>query len=414
MNAPMRSRFWPLFLVAVLVLVGAAWLMSRKSGSSEAQAEQWLPGLRQDLDQVNAIRITGAGNKRLVTLERDGSGFVVVERGRYPADTATLRTLLLQLSDARRVEAKTARAESHASLGVEAIASKTATGAQVEIEGLAKPLAITVGRNAEQLGGGTFVRSGTDPQSWLVNGRIVIEREPQRWLEKRIVDIAPSRIERIDVKRGDEAFALVRAAADRASANAIPNTEADPGAGSGTESAEAAGTASGANASDETWMMEGADAAEMAAPFAGASSAGALSELELVDVHARSDAKPPSTGATGLQFALRNGVTIAAVAWQKKGKTFVQLNAIPTAAAPQVESTVPGKPQSDDDAGAAADASIPEQAAVPDRAADPAHVAPAVTAFNRQWQAWTFELPPHRSAGFLPERAALLKSPEAP
>jgi len=410
MNTPMRSRFWLLLLATILVVIGAAWLMSRKSGSSESLSEQWLPGLRADLERVKSIRIIGAGNKRVVTLERDATGFVVVERGRYPADTATLRTLLLQLADARRVEAKTARPESHASLGVESVASATATGAQVEIDGLAKPLVFTVGRTAEQLGGGTFVRSAEDKQSWLVSGNIVIEREPQRWLEKRIADIAPARIERIDVQSGGESFALLRAADDR--------PDQSDGSDANVEAEEAADDGKDGGASDDAFVLAGASAAEMASPFAGAATAGALSELDLADVHPRDKKGPPKTGATMLHFRLRNGVTVAATAWQKDGKTLLQLNATATPAAPQISATSTEHASTIDVAGADGRASTPEKAAeaaaVVSASADAAVVAPAVAAFNRQWQAWTFELPPHRSAAFLPKREALLKSAETP
>ncbi|MEO6627473.1 MAG: DUF4340 domain-containing protein, partial [Aquihabitans sp.] len=164
----------------------------------------------------------------------------MVERDRYRADTATLRTLLLQMADARRVEAKTSRPGQHAALGVESVASAKATGVRVDIERPGTPLSLTIGRTAEQLGGGTFVRTGEAAQAWLVSGNMVIEREPQRWLEKRIVDIPAARIERIDVHAHGEHFALVRAPSAQPEVPAP--AESTPGAEGATAAAAESST----------------------------------------------------------------------------------------------------------------------------------------------------------------------------
>lgn len=404
-----RQRFWMLLLATLLAIAGAGWLAQRKGAESESQSELWLPGLRGDLERITALHLIGAGDKRLVTIARDATGFVVVERDRYRADTVILRTMLSQIADARRVEAKTARPDRHATLGVESLASAKATGVGVEIEGLGKPLMLTVGRTADQLGGGTFVRTGDDKQAWLVSGNLVIEREPQGWLEKRIVDIPASRVERVEVRDSGGRFALVRET---------------PMPGEGTDSVsgndESVGIAPEAavapvDSGSDSFVVEGVAIADMSSPFAAAATTGALSELDLLDVRARKSAPTPARGVTELRFILRNGVTVTATAWIQSGKTQLQLRA---AATPTVESvgiveTVPASsitpaPTVGSD-GATARIASPNSSGAPSKA-----VNLAVAAFNAQWQNWTYVLPSHRSAGMTPTRLGLLKPTGVP
>ena len=43
-------------------------------------------------------------------------------------------------------------------------------------------------------GDGTFVRLADQNQVWLAQGRVAVEREPARWLERRLADVARERI----------------------------------------------------------------------------------------------------------------------------------------------------------------------------------------------------------------------------
>ncbi len=406
--ASLRRSSLPLLIGTVLVGVAAVFIATRKAPVPEAQAELLVPALRDSLDKVEEVRIVGAGNKRLVTLQRADAGFVVVERGGYRADTAALRALLLQLADARKLEAKTARKDRYAALGVEPVDQAKATGARVEIQGLASPISILVGRTAPQLGGGTFVREPAAAQSWLVSGSLVVEREPERWLEKRIADIAPARVQRVVASRDGKSFVLVRS---DASSMKAPGGNSDASAPVAAEAAE-----------DAPLVLEGSNPVDMAADGGAEAVAGALSELDLVDVMPASAGKPPRAGSVELVFMLRNGVAITSRAWQVDEKTRLQLSASPITQ-PDVDADAPvasGAGASvaavsarkdevrSDKAPAATDASAK---------ASPASVkssAVVADAFNQQWQGWTFVVPPHRTRGLMPERSALLRQAENP
>ena len=181
--------------VAALVAIGAAVALnhSNRPQSGQAEASAYLvPELRDHVNDVAKVVVTGADSKVVATLERGANGWTLAEKGGYPADTGKLRAFLLKLADARRVEQKTSNKDKYALLGVEDVAAKDAKGLQVELDGLAKPLVLVVG-NADPRGG-TYVRVAGQPESWLVSASLTVDKSGADWLRKDLADIAAARI----------------------------------------------------------------------------------------------------------------------------------------------------------------------------------------------------------------------------
>ena len=160
------------------------------------------PGVRagSQLDQVTQVRITGAGNTVLATLQRDGSGqWKLLEKGGYPVDVEKLRSLLSAIALAQKIEPKTALPERHAQLGVEDVSTADAHGVQVDIDAGSHQFAIVFGDNVVR-GSGTYVRHVAEDQSWLVGNNIAVERNPANWLVRELIDIGANRIDAIRVQ----------------------------------------------------------------------------------------------------------------------------------------------------------------------------------------------------------------------
>jgi len=192
MNQRMLIR---LAVVAVVALVAALWLGSRREPNTELEAHKALvPGLKDAINDVTAVKLTGAASAPIATLEKSDKGWTVAERGGYAADAAKVREFLLKLADGELIEAKTANPELHKKLGVEDVAAKDAYGVRVEIEGLAKPYKLIIGRPNAQAGEGTFVRRADEPQSWLAKGTISVDKNTGDWLKRDLVDIPSTRI----------------------------------------------------------------------------------------------------------------------------------------------------------------------------------------------------------------------------
>ncbi len=187
---------------AVVAAAAAFGLSARRKPATEAGQPSGyaLPDLRSHLNDVTKVTLTVAGDKLAVTLVREDKGWVVKEKGGFPADTVKLRELLIKLADASRVEAKTANEQRYPELGIEAVTSKDAKGVQIGLDGLPEPARLIVGKvNGEA--NGTFVRSPGDKQSWLVKGSLAVDRDPIDWLEKTLADIASDRVAEIDLTR---------------------------------------------------------------------------------------------------------------------------------------------------------------------------------------------------------------------
>ena len=195
-----------LAIAALIAVVAAVWINSANRPVVNEGVEQnhaLLPGLRDQLNEVDSIALSGAGNQALVTLKRSADGWHIVERSNYPADLAKLRQFLLKLADTTLIEQKTANPKNYATLGVDDIAAKDAKGIQVSLGGLKQPVKLILGLYNGAGGGGTFVRRGDEAQSLLATGNLLAEKDPAAWIRHDLVDIDSSRIKQVVLTNPD-------------------------------------------------------------------------------------------------------------------------------------------------------------------------------------------------------------------
>lgn len=232
----MRLKSLAVAGVVVLALAGTAWwLLDRESaGVSEAPGPA-LPGFAARVEAIDEIEVRGAGDAVLVRIEKQDGTWRMPARDGWPANQREVSRALFRLGEARRIEAKTRNPGLHARLGVEAIASPEAKGAELRLDGgEGGPVRLVVGNNHPSLGG-SYVRLGDDPQAWLLDEDIGPAREPTDWLDRRLIDIPMARIEEVRIApAGGRAFRLSRVE-DRFSLDGQPPTAmTDPDAGNGT------------------------------------------------------------------------------------------------------------------------------------------------------------------------------------
>jgi hypothetical protein len=205
-----RDTLAKLALGTAVAVVLALWAGSTRdvAGDVAGIGEPLVKDLSGAINEVTQLRVVEAGDKPTVTLQRAKDGWVVTERGGYPADISKVRETLIAFAEATLVEAKTANPERHAALGVEDVSTPDAKGMRVEIEGKV-PAKIVVGTFSTQ-GNGSFVRRNDEAQSWLVKGNLVSDRQVSNWLDKDLVDIASDRIMRVEISRGGQSFAVAK------------------------------------------------------------------------------------------------------------------------------------------------------------------------------------------------------------
>ena len=382
--------------VAALLALTAAIALNHveKPVSEGREGSAYLaPTLRDHLNDISKIAVTGADSKTIATLVRGATGWGVIEKGGYGVDTGKLREFLLKLADAKLVERKTANKDKYATLGVEDVSGKDAKGVQVEIDGLAQPLQLIVG-NANPRGGGTFVRRAADAQSWLASGTFSIEKNSADWLKKDLVDITADRIQSVTIDHPDGKRVHV---AKDAQGNAnfklddIPKGR-EPGA---------------------EYSLNG-----LASTLAG---------LRFDDVGpAKNDA--PDDKAVKARYAMFDGLVIDAIAWEKDSKDYAQLRAsLDGAQADKGIAAAQAKDKADFESASTAkpgeakvakatDAPIkPLVVSDPDRDHEKRMAAlnKQVADLNAQFTGWTFTLPAYKYASINKSMDDLLKPVEA-
>lgn len=354
--------------VAALVAIVIAFAVDRSNrprseNGGEAPAAYVVPALRDHVNDVDKIVITGADSKPVVTLTRGANGWSIAEKNGFPADTGKLRELLLKLADAQILEQKTSNKDKYASLGVEDVSAKDAKGVEVELGGLQKPVKLFIGNSNQH--GGTFVRRDGEAESWLASGSLVVDKKTENWLRKDLADIAATRISSVDITRPDGKIVRLAKTAE------------------GDANFKLADIPKGREAGSD---------------YAINGPASTLGGLKFEDAVPAKDA-PPAEKPLKARFATFDGLIVDVTAWEKDGKDYAQFAASEdeTAAAAHIDA----EQAKAKEAAAAKPADAKETPAADpakDRDAKLAALRKDVDDLNARFKDWTFVLPPYKYA----------------
>ena len=221
-----------------------------------------------------------------------GGRWVLVEKGNYAAAPDKMRRLLLGLADLSLIEPKTERPELFARLDLDDPGNGKSTLVALQDRAGKTIAELVVGKTRrDRLGGGNdgvYVRKPGDDRAWLARGSLDLPGDLAGgpaggpwggivgWLDRRILDIAGSRIAKITLTGDDGvALALRRDAPD--GKFAVADAPADA-------------------------KLKGA--AVIAEPAA------ALARLDLDDVKPAADLPVPQTGVATASFTTFDGLTV--------------------------------------------------------------------------------------------------------
>jgi Domain of unknown function (DUF4340) len=190
-------RVAALLAVAVALIAFAIWLSSRRHLEHAVVAgELVLPGLEHSVNTITAVHLRKAADLH-TTLEKDGSGWRVAERG-WPADFGKVRKLLLDLGALNIVEEKTRLAANYPALGVEDVSQPKASGTQVQIVAPARSWTLIVGKSSSAKSG--YVRVGGAAQTLLAAPLLSVDADPKGWLDPGLVDLSAQRVRQVEEK----------------------------------------------------------------------------------------------------------------------------------------------------------------------------------------------------------------------
>jgi hypothetical protein len=185
--------------------------------------EYLIPGLKDRINDITAVVLTGSGDTESVNITRDGDGWQVRDKDGFAADVGKLREVLLALADARKLEAKTANPERFAQLGV--AGPDAGNGVLLEISGNNLRHAVIVGNAAQSKN--RYVRIADDNQSWLIDRNPDLPANASGWLAPDLLDIETARIRSVSIRHEDGETILL----DKTSAEDTSYTVADIPAG---------------------------------------------------------------------------------------------------------------------------------------------------------------------------------------
>lgn len=194
--------------VTVAALLATTLLEKGSAPDTGAAADIPLyPGLKDQLNVIDRIALVSGESE--IDLEKSDSGWTVAQRSGYPADSGKIRQLLLRLSEATILEAKTSNPELYARLAVNDPEAEEGPGTLLTI-GAPADVRLIVGER-DSRAGGTYVRREGEAQSYLIGVEIEAGSDPVEWLDREVLDIDGAAIREMAITHEDgETLRLIR------------------------------------------------------------------------------------------------------------------------------------------------------------------------------------------------------------
>ena len=213
----MQQRTTLILAAIAVIAVGGAWQFGIRatpsSGLETTAGGLVFPGLAAKLGHVARIDIQGKGATLGIIQARGKWG--LADRGGYPVQQDKLRELLTGLTELRLTEARTSDPAQYSRLGVEDPNATGTSNLLRLLDAAGKPIAeLIVGHRRVRTQGNVpetiFVRRPGEAQSWMAEGRLPVDSDPQLWFERDIANIQGSKIAKATATRGDTVLQFAR------------------------------------------------------------------------------------------------------------------------------------------------------------------------------------------------------------
>lgn len=194
-----------LAVVAAALLLGVLLVNVTEESYEIEEQGLLLPGLEESLNAVTAVRI--AQGESSVTLERGDSTWTVADRDGYPADVPELRSALVALAEAGKLEAKTANPDRHEALGLAG-----AESTRVSLAGDDVDTAVILGGVAQE--SNRYARLDGEDRAWLIDRNPELPADPTEWLVAGLLDIKAADVASIEIRHADGETVRIARGAD--------------------------------------------------------------------------------------------------------------------------------------------------------------------------------------------------------
>ena len=214
----MRPRTLIILIVLAVMAVAGGWYFGTAETPSQQQTFNAGKLMFADLAPRlhDAARIEVSHQGKTLVIARHGEAWGLMDRGGYAVQPAKLRGMLTALTELRLVEPRTTDPTQFSRLGLEDPNGKEATSNLLRVlDASDKPIvAVIVGHRRVRTQGNVpeqvYVRRLDDNQTWLAEGSLQVDSDPQQWLERDIMNIDHARIASVTVTRGDTPLEFAR------------------------------------------------------------------------------------------------------------------------------------------------------------------------------------------------------------
>jgi hypothetical protein len=217
MNTTLRNTLLLAIAGVIALFVGWQFGTPGQTGGQKAVAPGTLvfPGLATKLQEAERLTVTTKG--RTLTLVRQDGIWGIAERGGYRAQQDRLRELMTGLTELRVTEPRTSDPAQYDRLGVGDPTKAETTAQLVRVLGPGDRLIaeLIVGHRRVRTAGNVpesiYIRRVGEAQSWLAEGRLPVDADPQLWFEREIANIRKEQVASIVSVRAEGTLEFGRA-----------------------------------------------------------------------------------------------------------------------------------------------------------------------------------------------------------
>lgn len=205
-----------LVIIAAVLIIVAVFMAERQEPGVPTTGQPVFPELKTVINDVTELSV--ATQSGTITLHRQEDIWRVKEKYDYPADLGTVRETLIGLAELTTLEPKTRKPELYEKLGLQDVETEGSLSTGITLKdatGNTVAAAVIGNDRAAQRKSGDkelFIRKVGDPQTWLVQGRLAVEKNPGKWLDKELTQIETKRVRLLIVTHPDKTRLVVEKA----------------------------------------------------------------------------------------------------------------------------------------------------------------------------------------------------------
>ncbi len=202
-------------IAAMLILV-TVFLAKRENPTPPPTGRLVFPELTATINDVSELRV--ATQRGAMTLHRQEDAWRVREKHDYPADLGKIRETLIGLAELTILEPKTRKPELYEKLGLQDVEAEGSLSTGMTLKDAAGNTLgdVIIGHDRPAQGNDgqkeLFIRKPGNPETWLVLGKLPIEKNPGEWLDKELVRIETQRVRRLTITHPDRTRLVVEKA----------------------------------------------------------------------------------------------------------------------------------------------------------------------------------------------------------